>query len=208
MSVEWLVSDGLTDYEYAVNAMLDRVHGIVAGKERELVWLLEHHPVYTAGTSAKPEDLLESDKFPVIATTRGGKYSYHGPGQRVIYAMLDLKKRDRCDVRAYVRDLGEWIANTLKSFSVEGYFSEDEIGVWVNSCGQRKKIAAFGIRITRWVTYHGVSVNISTDLTHYSGIIPCGIAEAGVTSLKDLGITVSYEQFDEVLKDKFYETFS
>ncbi|MEH0831731.1 lipoyl(octanoyl) transferase LipB [Anaplasma bovis] len=208
MSVEWLVSDGLTDYEYAVNAMLDRVRGIVAGKKREMVWLLEHHPIYTAGTSAKPEDLLESDKFPVITTTRGGKYSYHGPGQRVIYVMLDLKKRGRCDVRAYVRDLGEWIANTLKSFSVESYFSEDEIGVWVNSCGQRKKIAAFGIRITRWVTYHGVSVNISTDLTHYSGIIPCGIVGAGVTSLKDLGITVSYEQFDKVLKNKFYETFS
>ena len=208
MCVEWRVSQGLVEYNVAFEAMLSRVDKIVKNQAPELIWLLEHCPVYTAGTSAKPEELLIHDRFPVIKTTRGGKYSYHGPGQRVVYVMLDLKKRDSRDVRMYVRNLGTWVVNTLKEFSIESHFSCDNVGVWVHDGVQSKKIAAFGIRLSRWVTYHGVAVNICPDLAHYSGIVPCGITEFGVTSAKALGKNISYEQFDEVLEREFYKIFT
>ncbi|MFV9838836.1 MAG: lipoyl(octanoyl) transferase LipB [Aaplasma endosymbiont of Hyalomma asiaticum] len=208
MCVEWKVSREPLEYDVALEAMLSRVDKIISNQKSELVWLLEHNPVYTAGTSAKPEELLVCDRFPVVKTTRGGKYSYHGPGQRVIYVMLDLKKRESCDVRLYVRNLGQWIINTLNEFSIDSYFSGDNVGVWVRYGEQSKKIAAFGIRLRRWVTYHGVAVNICPDLSHYSGIVPCGIADFGVTSTKALGKNISFEQFDEVLEREFYKVFS
>ncbi|WP_410510715.1 lipoyl(octanoyl) transferase LipB [Anaplasma phagocytophilum] len=208
VDIEWQISSGLVEYEVAVNAMVSRVDKIVQGSEREMVWLLEHPPVYTAGTSANSSDLLIDNLFPVIKTTRGGKYSYHGPGQRVVYVMLDLKRRNRCDIRAYVRDLGVWIVNTLAEFAIDSYFSSENIGVWVQNDMHSEKIAAFGIRLRRWVTYHGVAINISTDLTHYSGIVPCGILGSGVTSLRALGKEVTFEQFDSALKKEFYKVFA
>lgn len=208
MSVEWKISRGLVEYSKACSSMLERVGGIISGKEKELIWLLEHEPVYTAGTSAKPEDLLDSNRFPVLSTTRGGKYSYHGPGQRVVYVMLDLKKRNKCDIREYVRNLGDLIVSTLASLGVESYFDSTNIGVWVKSGGRPEKIAAMGIRLRKWVTYHGVSINVSTDLSHYAGIIPCGLAGLGVTSLRKLGKEVAMEELDKALRCEFDKVFS
>ncbi|KJV65500.1 MULTISPECIES: lipoyl(octanoyl) transferase LipB [Ehrlichia] len=206
--IEWKVESSQIDYQEAVCFMQQRVEGIFNGLQKELVWLLEHPPLYTAGTGAKIEDLLVKHLFPIYATNRGGKYTYHGPGQRIAYIMLNLKIRSKCNVRLYVETLGNWIVETLNHFSIKSYFNPDLIGVWVTHDGTEKKIAAFGIRIRRWITYHGVSVNVYTDLSHYSGIVPCGIKDYGITSLEQLGVDISYEEFDVVLKKKFYEIFS
>ena len=173
---------------------------MIAGNADEMVWLLEHPPLYTSGTSAKPSDLIEQ-RFPVYETGRGGEFTYHGPGQRIGYVMLDLKKRERMDVRAYVKSLEQWIIATLAEFGVAAFTREGRIGVWVDKPkGGEAKIAALGIRVRKWVTFHGISINVNPDLSHYAGIVPCGIREYGVTSLKALGIDASMEEVDTALK--------
>ncbi|MFG1357749.1 lipoyl(octanoyl) transferase LipB [Xanthobacter pseudotagetidis] len=203
--VDWAVSDHLVPYEVAVAAMEARATTIAAGTENECVWLLEHPPLYTAGTSARPEDLVEA-RFPVFQTGRGGQFTYHGPGQRVAYVMLDLKRRDE-DVRRYVSALESWIIATLSAFNVTGERREDRVGVWVPRFSGEDKIAAIGIRVRRWVTFHGISLNVEPDLSHFSGIVPCGVREHGVTSLADLGLPVSLAEVDAVLKVAFEEVF-
>jgi lipoyl(octanoyl) transferase len=186
-----------------------RVEAIRHGAADELVWLVEHPPLYTAGTSAKPNDLLDADRFPVHETGRGGQYTYHGPGQRVAYAMIDLRERGQ-DLRAYVRGLEAWVIETLSTFGINGERRDGRVGIWVaHSDGREDKIAAIGVRVRHWVTYHGISINVSPDLNHFSGIVPCGIGEEhlGVTSLADLGIDASMEDVDSALKACFTKVF-
>jgi lipoyl(octanoyl) transferase len=204
--VEWRTSEGLTPYAEAVRAMEDRAARIREGTAGEFVWLVEHPPLYTAGTSARPEDLLDAARFPVHRTGRGGQYTYHGPGQRVGYVMLDLEDRGR-DVRKYVGALEEWLIRTLARFGVQGERREGRVGIWVARGAREDKIAAIGVRLRRWVSYHGVSLNVNPDLTHYAGIVPCGISEHGVTSLADLGISASMAEVDGALKEAFAEVF-
>ena len=209
-SVEWRIEPGLVDYEAAVAFMEERVAAIAEGRAAELVWLVEHPPLYTAGTSADPNDLVEPDRFPVHHTGRGGQYTYHGPGQRVAYVMLDLDRRGK-DVRAFVAALERWIIGALAAFNVRGETREDRVGVWVRrpdkGNGAEDKIAAIGIRVRRWVTYHGISLNVEPDLGHFAGIVPCGIRGHGVTSLVDLGLPVTMEDADMALKESFVEVF-
>jgi lipoyl(octanoyl) transferase len=208
--VEWRVSDGLVDYEAAVAEMEARAAAIADGEAPELVWLLEHPPLYTAGTSAKALDLVERDRLPVFQTGRGGQYTYHGPGQRIGYAMLDLRRRSP-DLRAYVAALEAWLIGTLDRFGVTGERREDRVGVWVRrpELGRdaEDKIAAIGVRVKRWVTLHGVSLNVETDLSHYAGIIPCGVRDHGVTSLADLGRLISMAEVDMAMRETFEEIF-
>ena len=213
--VEWLVTDGLTDYESAVAFMDARVAAIREGSENELVWLLEHKPLYTAGTSASGDDLILPGRFPVHQTGRGGEYTYHGPGQRVAYVMLDLKRR-REDVRAFVAALEAWIIGALDGFNVKGERRENRVGVWVkrpekptlpDGAIAEDKIAAIGIRLKRWVSLHGISLNVEPDLAHYDGIVPCGISHYGVTSLADLGLTATMQDADLALRRAFEEIF-
>ena len=209
--VEWRVSDEAVPYEAAVAVMEARAAAIAAGSERELVWLIEHPPLYTAGTSARPGELIEA-RFPVFESGRGGQMTYHGPGQRVAYVMLDLKRRGP-DVRRFVASLEEWIIRTLSRFNVRGERREDRIGVWVRRPdkgeGYEDKIAAIGIRVKQWVTLHGMALNVEPDLAHFSGIVPCGVNEPryGVTSLADLGIPVSLPEVDMVLGQEFEPLF-
>jgi lipoyl(octanoyl) transferase len=204
--LEWLSSEGPVAYPDALAFMERRVAEIRAGEAPECVWLLEHPPLYTAGTSAKAEDLLDS-RFPVYDAGRGGQYTYHGPGQRVAYVMLDLKEHG-ADVRRYVQDLEEWIIHALARFNVEGERREGRVGIWVRRDGGREdKIAAIGVRLRRWVSYHGISINVEPELSHFSGIVPCGIREHGVTSLVDLGLPVTLAELDEALKESFAEVF-
>ena len=209
---EWRVSDAPVDYQAALAAMDARVEAIAAGQAPELVWLLEHPPLYTAGTSAKTEELIDA-RFPVHHVGRGGQFTYHGPGQRVVYAMLDLNRR-KPDVRAYVATLEEWIIRTLASFNVRGERREDRIGVWVKrpdkgQTGFEDKIAAIGIRVRRWITLHGIAINVEPDLSHFAGIVPCGVSERryGVTSLADLGITATMAELDVALRREFETLF-
>ncbi|HUD50642.1 lipoyl(octanoyl) transferase LipB [Parvibaculum sp.] len=208
--VEWRVSDAPVPYDIAVAEMEARAAAIAAGDAPELVWLLEHPALYTAGTSSDEKDLLTPDRFPVFRTGRGGQYTYHGPGQRVAYVMLDLKKRGP-DVRAYVRDLERWLIATLACFNVIGEVRDDRVGVWVRrpdkGIGREDKIAAIGVRIRKWVTFHGISINVEPDLDHFSGIVPCGISQHGVTSLANLGHVVSMEEVDMALKKTFTDIF-
>lgn len=212
--IAWRFSDTPVDYPTAVAEMEARVAAIRAGTAPELVWLLEHPPLYTAGTSAKPEDLVAPDRFPVYETGRGGQHTYHGPGQRVGYVMLDLRRRGG-DVRDHVTRLEQWMILTLARFNVTGERREGRVGIWVDRgphrlAGRREdKIAALGVRVRHWVAYHGVSFNVDCDLSHFSGIVPCGIAEPryGVTSLLDLGITATMPEVDAVLRDTFDEAF-
>ena len=213
--VEWTISDGLTSYPEAMDTMENRVNGILAKQADEQVWLLEHPPLYTAGTSADAADLLDHNRFPVFAARRGGEYTYHGPGQRVAYAMLDLNQRER-DVRKYVWKLEEWIIQTLAEFNVVGERREGRVGVWVvrpdrlplpDGSPAEDKIAAIGVRIRRWVTFHGISINVEPNLEHFSGIVPCGINDYGVTSLVDLGIPVTMTDVDIALKTTFSRIF-
>jgi lipoyl(octanoyl) transferase len=204
--VEWRVAPGLTAYPEAVDVMEERATAIADGKARELVWLVEHPPIYTAGTSAKDGDLLDA-RFPVFRTGRGGQFTYHGPGQRVGYVMLDLKRRG-ADVRGFVRDLEEWLIQTLAQFNVKGERRDGRVGIWIARAGGREdKIAAIGVRVRRWVTFHGVSLNVDPDLGHFSGIVPCGISGHGVTSLSDLGLPVTMADVDVAMKAAFEQVF-
>ncbi|MGB4106329.1 MAG: lipoyl(octanoyl) transferase LipB [Alphaproteobacteria bacterium] len=199
--MEWKKSDRPVAYEEALGFMDQRVAGIHEGREPECIWLLEHPPLYTAGTSAKAADLLDK-RFPVHQTGRGGEYTYHGPGQRVGYAMVDLKKRQKVpDIKKYVCDLQDWVIGALAEFGVHGVCREGRIGIWVNTPDGEKKIAAIGVRVRHWITLHGVSINVNPDLSHYSGIVPCGISEYGVTSLQDLGVDAAMDDLDEALRD-------
>lgn len=207
--VEWRTAAGLTDYPSAVRFMEDRVAAIRAGAAPELVWLVEHPPIYTAGTSAKPEDLLDA-RFPVYRTGRGGQYTYHGPGQRVGYVLLDLHRRGP-DVRAFVHDLEEWLIRALACFGVTGERRSGRVGIWVVHARDGRvcedKIAALGVRIRHWVSFHGVSLNVAPDLSHFSGIVPCGIRAYGVTSLADLGLNISMAEADAALRAAFADVF-
>jgi len=203
---EWKLSDAPVPYPEALAHMEARAEAIAAGTAGEQVWLLEHPPVYTAGTSANDADLLEA-RFPVYHTGRGGQFTYHGPGQRVGYVMLNLKQR-KPDVRAFVFDLEQWLIETLALFNVKGERSEGRVGIWVDrGNGREDKIAAIGVRIRRWVTFHGVSLNVEPDLSHFSGIVPCGVSQHGVTSLADLGILVTMADVDVALKQAFQKVF-
>ena len=209
--VEWIISSGLVEYPDALKAMDERVDSIQKGNAKELVWLLEHPPLYSAGTSAKPKDLLTPNRFPVFKTGRGGQYTYHGPGQRVVYIMLDLNRRQR-DIRAFVFSLETWIINTLAKFNIRGERRSDRIGIWVrrtdlNNSGREDKIGAIGIRIKRWVTLHGISINVSPDLEHFGGIIPCGIGGYGVTSFEDIGQPLEVYDLDVELRTEFDQLF-
>lgn len=207
--IEWRVDDALVGYAEAVAAMEERVAAIAAGRAPQLVWLLEHPPLYTAGTSARDQDLLAPARFPVHRTGRGGQFTYHGPGQRVCYVMFDLRTRGQ-DVRCYVHDLEEWIIRALDRFNVKGERRDGRIGIWVARGGGREdKIAAIGIRIRRWVAFHGIAINVEPELEHFSGIVPCGIggAQYGVTSLVDLGLPVAMTDLDVALKETFAEVF-
>lgn len=206
----WAVSTGYAPYPAAVAAMEARAAAIADGTAGELVWLLEHPPLYTAGVSAKTSDLLQPNRFPVFESGRGGQYTYHGPGQRVAYVMLDLTKRGR-DVRAFVAALEAWIIDALGAFNVTGEMRQGRVGVWVERKGpgwsREDKIAAIGVKLRRWVSFHGISLNVEPDLGHFGGIVPCGQAEHGVTSLVDLGLPVTLDEADAALKASFRKVF-
>ncbi|MEY3083711.1 MAG: Octanoyltransferase [Pseudomonadota bacterium] len=204
--VVWEITEGLIPYPDAMARMDAHVDAIAKGTEPERIWLLEHPPLYTAGTSAHEDDLVERERFPVFKTGRGGQYTYHGPGQRVAYVMLDLKRRG-ADVRAFVAALEQWVIDTLDQFNVKGERREDRVGVWVRRGPREDKIAAIGIRVRHWVTFHGISINVEPDLTHFGGIVPCGIREHGVTSLVDLGLPVTMADLDVALKKTFAPIF-
>ncbi|WP_135501676.1 lipoyl(octanoyl) transferase LipB [Roseovarius aestuariivivens] len=213
--VEWITSPGLVPYPLACAEMEARAETIANGVASEAIWLLEHPPLYTAGTSAKPADLTDPDRFEVFQTKRGGQYTYHGPGQRVVYVMLDVGRRGR-DVRAFVKQLEAWVIATLDQFNIKGEIREGRVGVWVQrddkpltperACAE-DKIAAIGIRLRKWVSFHGISINVEPDLSHFDGIVPCGITEHGVTSLVDLGLPVTMADLDVALKRTFGEIF-
>lgn len=212
---EWMISNDLVDYKDALAFMERRVADIYEGRADECVWLLEHPPLYTAGTSAQKEDLTDPERFPVYEARRGGQYTYHGPGQRVVYVMLNLNKRGR-DVRAFVKSLEGWVIATLAEFSLQGHIREGRVGVWierpdkaptVTGTTREDKVAAIGIRLRKWVSFHGISINVEPDLEHFDGIIPCGIREHGVTSLVDLGLPVSMTDLDMALEKTFAEHF-
>ena len=209
--VEWAVSSGRIPYPEAVAVMEARAKAIAEGEAGELVWLLEHPPLYTSGVSARAGDLLDADRFPVFESGRGGQFTYHGPGQRVAYVMLDLTRRRR-DVRAFVTALEAWVIGALATFNVTGEVRPGRVGVWVErrAVGQplrEDKIAAIGVKLRRWVSFHGISLNVEPDLTHFSGIVPCGVSEHGVTSLVDLGLPVSMDEADAALKASFADVF-
>lgn len=213
--VEWITSNGFIPYPDAVSEMESHVVSMIKGQADERIWLLEHPPLYTAGTSANINDLTDPDRFPVYTSKRGGQYTYHGPGQRVAYAMLDLNKRGR-DVRKFVHLLEDWVIETLASFNVKGERRDGRVGVWVvrhdkplTVTGQppEDKIAAIGVRLRKWHSFHGICINVEPDLSHYDGIVPCGIAEHGVTSLVDLGLPVTLDDLDLALKAAFSEVF-
>lgn len=200
--IEWRSQEELIGYLDALNEMEKRVKALQNKKAPECVWFLEHPPLYTLGTSGHERDLLPSIRFPVFPTGRGGQVTYHGPGQRVVYLMLDLKTRHQ-DLHWYVHALEEWIIQTLVHFNVKGERRKGRVGIWVEKNGQDHKIAALGVRVQKWVTSHGIALNVNPDLTHYKDIIPCGLSDYGVTSLADLGLSVALEEVDEVLRKTF-----
>jgi lipoyl(octanoyl) transferase len=205
--IAWQISQDLVAYDAAVAAMDARVAAIRAGEAAELCWLLEHPPLYTAGTSARDQDLLAPDRLPVFKTGRGGQYTYHGPGQRIGYVMLDLQRRGP-DLRRYVWQLEEWVIRTIARFGIAGERRDGRIGIWVvKPSGAEAKIGAVGVRVRRWVTYHGVAVNLAPDLGNFAGIVPCGITDAGVTSFADLGVDASMGDLDAALVEVFEEVF-
>jgi lipoyl(octanoyl) transferase len=214
--VEWITSTGLTDFREAEGWMEARVADIIAGKADECIWLVEHPALYTAGTSAKIADLTDPDRFPVYDTKRGGQYTYHGPGQRVAYTLLDVGKRGH-DVRLFVQQLEEWVIAALGEFNVTGAIREGRVGVWVDRPDKplmasgamaEDKIAAIGIRLRKWISFHGISINVEPDLAHFNGIVPCGITKHGVTSLVDLGLPVKMDDVDVALKRSFDQVFT
>lgn len=214
--MEWITSHGLTPYTEAVRIMEDRAAAIAEGRANEAIWLLEHPPLYTAGTSARPDDLTDPHRFPVHRTKRGGQYTYHGPGQRVVYVMLDVGARGR-DVRRFVQQLEGWVIATLAEFNITGEIRAGRVGVWVSRPDKplrpdgspaEDKIAAIGIRLRKWVSFHGIAINVEPDLEHFSGIVPCGIADHGVTSLVDLGLPVTMGDLDVALKSTFADSLA
>ena len=210
--LEWKISDTPVDYPDALAFMEQRAADIRAGTAPECIWLLEHPPLYTAGTSADPSELLDSQRFPVYQTGRGGRYTYHGPGQRVAYVMLDLKNRG-ADVRCFVHDLEEWVIRTLAQFTIKGERRDGRVGIWVrrgapnNPASREDKIAAIGVRIRRWVSFNGIAINVEPDLEHFAGIVPCGINEHGITSIWDQGITATMPEVDVALQSAFADVF-
>ena len=213
--IKWEITEEKVDYETALAKMDNHVEKMIQGEAGEKIWLLEHPPLYTAGTSADRQDLVEPNRFPVFETKRGGQYTYHGPGQRVVYVMLDLNKRGK-DVKKFVKNLETWIALTLSEFNIIGQSRDGRVGIWVerpdkplNNYGavQEQKIAAIGVRLKKWITLHGLSINLDPDLSHFQGIVPCGIKEHGVTSLVDLGLPVSMHDLDNALKKSFSKVF-
>ena len=213
--VQWEITEEKVDYETALAKMDNHVEKMIQGEAGEKIWLLEHPPLYTAGTSADSKDLVEPNRFPVFETKRGGQYTYHGPGQRVVYVMLDLNKRGK-DVKKFVKNLETWIALTLSEFNIIGQSRDGRVGIWVerpdkplNNYGavQEQKIAAIGVRLKKWITLHGLSINLDPDLSHFQGIVPCGIKEHGVTSLVDLGLQVTMTDLDNALKKTFTKVF-
>ncbi|UZF94025.1 lipoyl(octanoyl) transferase LipB [Bosea sp. NBC_00550] len=208
--VEWVVAEGLIGYDEAVAEMEMRAGLIADGEARERVWLVEHPPLYTAGTSARDEDLIAPERFPVFRSGRGGQFTYHGPGQRVAYVMLDLKRRQP-DLRRFVAALEGWLIGALDDFNIRGERREDRVGVWVRrpdkGADVEDKIAAIGIRVRRWVSFHGVSLNVEPELSHFDGIVPCGVSQHGVTSLVDLGLPVTMPEVDSVLREAFERVF-
>lgn len=200
--IEWKVSDESVAYEEALHFMENRAAAIRAGNATECIWLLEHPPLFTAGTSADPAELINSQHFPVFEAGRGGRYTYHGPGQRVGYVMLDLEKRGK-DIRCFVHALEGWMIDTLAEFGVSAHRAPGRIGIWVGDGAQEAKIGALGVRVKRWVTLHGFALNVAPDLSHFSGIVPCGIADFGVTSLAELGKQMPIERVDAALKQSF-----
>ena len=213
---EWIISEAPVPYEDALTFMEARVAAIAQGTADEAIWLLEHPPLYTAGTSARPEDLTDPDRFPVHAVGRGGQYTYHGPGQRVVYTMLDLNTRGR-DVRCFVQALERWVIAALAEFNVKGEIRPGRVGVWVarpekglqaDGTPREDKIAAIGVKLRRWVSFHGIAINVDPDLSHFSGIVPCGIREHGVTSLVDLGLPVTMADLDVALRATFERAFA
>lgn len=213
--VEWIRSDTLINYDEALSFMEARAEAIAKGEAEECIWFLEHPPLYTAGTSAKLEDLTDPDRFPVFEAKRGGQFTYHGPGQRVVYVMLELNKRGK-DIRAFVKNLEAWVIATLAEFNLKGEIRDGRVGVWIarddkplqaNGDKAEDKIAAIGIRLKKWVSFHGISINVEPDLAHFDGIVPCGITEHGVTSLVDLGLPVTMDDVDVALKRQFEEVF-
>lgn len=212
---EWITFPGLTDYDEAVLWMEERATAIAEGRADEAIWLVEHPPLYTAGTSARADDLIAPDRFPVHTTRRGGQYTYHGPGQRVVYVMLDLNTRGK-DVRKFVQLLEHWVIATLDTFNIRGEIRPGRVGVWVarpekpplaDGTPREDKIAAIGIRLRKWVSFHGISINVEPDLDHFDGIVPCGISGHGVTSLVELGLPVSMPDLDVALRQTFETTF-
>jgi len=204
--IEWKISDRPVPYEQALAEMEQRAAKIREESSPELVWLLEHPPLYTAGTSAKAEDLVDPDKFPVFNAGRGGQYTYHGPGRRVAYVLLDLKKRNS-DIRAFVQDMEAWVIDVLAQYQIKGEIREGRVGVWIQNGSREDKIAAIGVRVRKWVSFHGISINVEPDLSHYDGIVPCGISEHGVTSLVNQGIPVTLPEFDIELRESFEKVF-
>ncbi|MEP7239999.1 MAG: lipoyl(octanoyl) transferase LipB [Devosia sp.] len=207
--MDWVIAEHPVAYTAALEAMKARADAIARGEAGELAWLVEHPPLYTSGTSAAGDDLLDGSRFPVYAAGRGGEYTYHGPGQRVAYLMLDLRARGR-DVRCLVQGYEGWLIDTLEAFNVDAHTSEGRIGVWVKTPGRpggESKIAAIGVRVSKWVTTHGIALNVAPDLSHYAGIVPCGIADRGVTSLEDLGRIVSMPEADMALRAAFERRF-
>ncbi len=210
-ALEWRIEPGLLDYPTALDVMQARAAAIYEGSAPEMVWLVEHPPLYTAGTSAKPDDLLTPSRFPVYAAGRGGQYTYHGPGQRVAYVMVNLQQRGS-DIRRYVHDLEQWLIRALDRFNVRGERREGRVGIWVDRSAdgwpdREDKIAAIGVRVRKWVTFHGVSLNVEPDLSHFTGIVPCGIHVHGVTSLVDLGLPVTMDDADVALRAAWDEVF-
>jgi len=210
---EWRITEGLTPYPAAIALMQDRVAAIRAGTAGGLVWLVEHPPLYTAGTSAKPEELTDPSRFPTYAAGRGGQWTYHGPGQRTVYVMLDLTRPHGAvpaqDIRCYVNGLEEWLIRTLDCFNIRGERRPGRVGIWVadKAAGTEAKIAAVGVRVTRWVSWHGIALNVDPDLSHFGGIVPCGIRQHGVTSLAALGITATMQEADNFLRQAWNEVF-
>ena len=205
--IEWKITDSLVPYKSSVEAMEQRVAAIRTGVARELVWLLEHPEIYTRGTSANEDELLRNPQFPVFETGRGGRYTYHGPGQRVIYVMLDLRRRGS-DIRAYVRDLEQWLIDSLADFGLNAERRLGRVGIWIpRDDGCEAKIGAIGVRVRRWVSFHGVSLNVEPNLDHYSDIVPCGVLDHGVTSIADLGLKIKMSDVDFVLRQNFEKNF-
>ena len=204
--VEWKTFNRFSDYEHSINLMENAVKSIISGNVQEQIWLLEYEPLYTKGTSGRDSDILDKMNIPVLKTKRGGQITYHGPGQRIIYPLLNLRNYQK-DVRCYIWMLEEWLIKTLDSFNIKSHRQIGDVGVWVSGQYGEEKIAAIGVRISKWISSHGLSVNVKPDLSKYQGIVPCGIKDRGVTSLFQLGVNISYEDFDEELKKAFLKVF-